>query len=647
MSRVGTRRRGATATGAERKAARSSVKVWAKDDWKRMSGKASKDSYVCPDVDAFDAQLRLESQRTTSQSGGYGNGEGKVLSLSQLTALKKSVDDVISALATHWTAKDMEKEKRKCAEAISELINTEIDYVRDLRLVTSVFLSPIRDQEILNKYEIVSLFSNIEALIISNTAVAEKLAAALSDGGNVLQGTGKAMKDAATSLGATYSVYCANQPNIPTRLREYQEDDKLKQFLKGCLQAKECRKLGLEDFLIMPLQRLCKYPLLLKQILASVPKSMTMDYISVAESLTCINKAVDHVNGRVKQVENVTKLVEIALSLKNKDEYREKITNSPSREFVLEADVLLGDKPRHLFLFSDSLLLCKRVRESSASAKPSDDKATPSPYIAFRLIPVAMMVVTDLKDTEDGNQSSFELAEMGRKLYIVQCKNRQQKRLWLGKLQQAISSLGSATEAEKRSSVKALRQLQLKGESLVKHQELLVPSSPTENKSPGRLHRRSMWLASKITGSSSGLASGSVDGSGGLQKEVTKLQTKNELLKMQLDAANVKARAASDVLSSDAKKAAKLAESEKQREEDLERIVELEEKVEELQEMINAMTKSSVKLQKKARKHKRRAKDYKRKYLALHKERQASSLSGKEDDSPEEDDEFSEDSSSE
>mmetsp|Transcript_15925 Transcript_15925/g.62222 ORF Transcript_15925/g.62222 Transcript_15925/m.62222 type:complete len:645 (+) Transcript_15925:38-1972(+) len=640
------RRRGTTVV--EKKGNRSSVKVWAKDDWKRLSGKAS-NSYVCPDVDAFDAQLQLE--------GGTGKSSGAVLSSAEAIALRTSVEVVESALDPHWKAENAEKEKRKCAETITELLNTEIDYFRDLLLVSDVFLKPIREEEILNKYEVVSLFSNIEALAAANSAVVQALASAVSGGGNVLQEIGKTMKAASVSLGSSYSIYCANQPNIPSRITEYQAEEKLATFLKRCYQVKECRKLGLQDFLIMPLQRLCKYPLLVKQLLASVPKSSTIDYIAVAESLTCINKAVDQVNGRVRQVENVTKLVEIALSLKNTDEYREKITSSPTREFLLEADVLLSGSERHLFLFSDSLLLCKRVKQewcpargSSASSRDAkQEKPAPqAPYIAYRLIPIKMMVVTDLKDSDE-KQSSFELAEVGRKIYVVECKNRQQKRVWLGKLQQAIAALGSATEAEKRSSVKALRKLQLKGDSLVKHQEMLVP--PVENKSPSRLHRRSMWLAAKLTGgsSSSGLvnavaAAGGGGGQGqGLQEEVNKLHAKNQLLQMQLDAAKMKTRVANDVLTTDGKKAAKLVEREKQREEDLERIVELEEKVDEMQAMINQLTKASAKAERRAKREKKRARDYKRKFLALRQQQVRASREAQSDS----EEEFSEDSSSE
>jgi hypothetical protein len=67
-----------------------------------------------------------------------------------------------------------------------------------------------------------------------------------------------------------YAVYCSNQPNIRARLQEYTADNTaFESFLKKCFWAPQCRKLDFESFLIKPLQRLCKYPLLLKVSLGS------------------------------------------------------------------------------------------------------------------------------------------------------------------------------------------------------------------------------------------------------------------------------------------------------------------------------------------------------------------------------------------
>jgi hypothetical protein len=49
-----------------------------------------------------------------------------------------------------------------------ELISTERLYVQDLRIIQNVFLLPIRQQKLLNPYEIVSLFSNVEQLLVLN-----------------------------------------------------------------------------------------------------------------------------------------------------------------------------------------------------------------------------------------------------------------------------------------------------------------------------------------------------------------------------------------------------------------------------------------------------------------------------------------------
>ena len=146
-------------------------------------------------------------------------------------------------------------------QVYQELINTEKSYIKDLSLICDVFLQPVRDLGILKTFEIVTLFSNIEELIGVNQALLNDLEAAGVEGvGEVFQKHAEKFK--------IYAAYCSNQPNIRERIHEFKaEYPDFARLLKSAFRNPICRKQDLESFLISPLQRLCKYPLLLKELM--------------------------------------------------------------------------------------------------------------------------------------------------------------------------------------------------------------------------------------------------------------------------------------------------------------------------------------------------------------------------------------------
>ena len=235
--------------------------------------------YVCIDQTAFMAQLQKEQQ----------------IEIRRQTIIQEQPPDLkkISILETETENEEEIKEEpkksrrgrfgapppaRKLATSSSlsifanapqvyqELINTEKSYIKDLLLICEVFLEPIRENFILQTFEIVTLFANLEELIPVNQALLKDLEAAGVDGvGDVFQKHADRFK--------VYGSYCSNQPNIRDKISEYKEQYPLfSKLLRTAFRNPACRKQDLESLLISPLQRLCKYPLLLKELMKYTTK---------------------------------------------------------------------------------------------------------------------------------------------------------------------------------------------------------------------------------------------------------------------------------------------------------------------------------------------------------------------------------------
>ena len=153
------------------------------------------------------------------------------------------------------------KIKRK--EVLTELLETERDYVENLKIILDLFLNPIKQQNILTRVEIASLFSNVEALYEQvNVKLLSKLELLMKK--QQFSAIGQVFLDLG-DLFKLYAVYCSNQPNIHGRVVQFKdESERFSEILKIAVKDPRCRRLDIEAFLIIPLQRLCKYPMLLK-----------------------------------------------------------------------------------------------------------------------------------------------------------------------------------------------------------------------------------------------------------------------------------------------------------------------------------------------------------------------------------------------
>ena len=107
-----------------------------------------------------------------------------------------------------------------------------------------------------------------------------------------------------------YTDFCANQPKLTTALDRLQKNPAFAAFLAQCMTNEECRGLTLFSFLIKPIQRICKYPLLLKDLLKHTPSAHS-DYEKLESALQKIEFVVSYVNERKRIAENLQKIIDV------------------------------------------------------------------------------------------------------------------------------------------------------------------------------------------------------------------------------------------------------------------------------------------------------------------------------------------------
>jgi hypothetical protein len=170
-----------------------------------------------------------------------------------------------------------------------------------------------------------------------------------------------------------YTVYCYNQSEAVKRVDQVKrENPKFNKFLDEKVNDPECRSLDLNSFLITPIQRICRYPLLLKELLKYTPKDH-VDHAGLSNAIKKVEEVVARLNEERRIIENQIKLAKLdeKIVFEKKQDFD---IIDPKRRFVSQGAFDLissvsdsksgvvktkGNSRRIFFLFSDFLLIAK------------------------------------------------------------------------------------------------------------------------------------------------------------------------------------------------------------------------------------------------------------------------------------------------
>ncbi|SJL08834.1 uncharacterized protein ARMOST_12205 [Armillaria ostoyae] len=150
-------------------------------------------------------------------------------------------------------------------EAIFELIATETAYVHDLQLIVEHFYSNMLS--LLDMKAVTVVFTNVEDILITNTTFMSALEERQKDCRLYIDKIGDVLQSHMSNI-AVYMEYCINQSNaikVLQSLHDSQPD--LAAQLQHLRDDPAARNLDLSSYLLIPMQRITRYLLLVKQIL--------------------------------------------------------------------------------------------------------------------------------------------------------------------------------------------------------------------------------------------------------------------------------------------------------------------------------------------------------------------------------------------
>ncbi|KAH3760926.1 actin cortical patch component, with ef hand and wh2 motif panl [Pelomyxa schiedti] len=192
--------------------------------------------------------------------------------------------------------------------AISELYYTEKSYKEDLEVIINEYFKPLTASKIISERNMRNLFSNlldIYEVTKEVEAVMDEEMSSLTLENFFIPKIGKIFRDASEDLCRVYSIYCGNQSVFRRTCHLLCEDNPtVKEFLKLCRLVPACKNLDLPGFLIKPVQRICKYPLLIREIKKYIDQSEP-EFSNLCEAEDKVKRILDEVNTKVSEQDEI------------------------------------------------------------------------------------------------------------------------------------------------------------------------------------------------------------------------------------------------------------------------------------------------------------------------------------------------------
>ena len=270
------------------------------------------------------------------------------------------------------------KEKKRnhlLHEVLEEILDTERNYLQDLRFINKEFTRPLK--EVMEHLEHYDVFSNIEQLEQLHATIEADLQPARAEAKAADGSTDELARKVVVALQPnipllmSYAIYCGKFTDAPERLALARHRNKRVDAVATRAAAEF--NTALEALLFRPVQRMCVYPLLFKQALKYLPENDPDLDDSFRTCFAEIEKTIKQVNENVRQQEAVEHL---------RDLLTEQVVGAAhlfnaSRRLALEMAVtvrrldgwLPALEPRRvckLFLLSDCILVARRSKKGGA-----------------------------------------------------------------------------------------------------------------------------------------------------------------------------------------------------------------------------------------------------------------------------------------
>ncbi|XP_018910365.2 spermatogenesis-associated protein 13 isoform X1 [Bemisia tabaci] len=344
-----------------------------------------------------------------------------------------TVEDCLAALAT-GAGKSIQRRASISrlsndevrAKVVRELVHTERDFVKLLTDVAEGYLAECRRRtDMFTEDQINTIFSNLPNILRLQSSFLEDLESKIDWSASHKSCVGEVFLKHKSSF-RMYSEYCNSHPLALSTLQDLYQLDSYSKFFEACRLMRGLIEIPLDGYLLTPIQRICKYPLQLAELL-KYTKPDHPDHEQVSEALEAMKNVAVLINERKRRMESLEKL---ALWQQRVEGWDGVDLIEQSSQLIHQGEAVRMTSSRRtaniiIFLFDHQLIYCKK------------DILKRNTLVYKGRMPTDYCEIYSLPDGKDGSlgvniRNGIKIcASISEKTLVFCCRSEQEKGKWL------------------------------------------------------------------------------------------------------------------------------------------------------------------------------------------------------------------------
>ncbi|XP_035182083.1 spermatogenesis-associated protein 13 isoform X4 [Oxyura jamaicensis] len=329
---------------------------------------------------------------------------------------------------------DISKHRQKIAEnkdqmrtnVIQEIMNTERVYIKHLKDICEGYIRQCRKHTgMFTTAQLSTIFGNIEDIYKFQRKFLKDLEKQYNKEEPHLSEIGSCFLQHQEGF-AIYSEYCNNHPSACIELSKLMKQGKYRHFFEACRLLQQMIDIAIDGFLLTPVQKICKYPLQLAELLKYTTQEHS-DYNDIKAAYEAMKNVACLINERKRRLESIDKIARWQVSIVD---WEGPDVLARSSELIHSGELTKISKQgksqqRTFFLFDHQLVFCKKdlLRRDILYYKDRID-----------------MDEMELVDTEDGRDKDFNINVKNafkiinratEEIHLFCAKKQEDKKRWM------------------------------------------------------------------------------------------------------------------------------------------------------------------------------------------------------------------------
>ncbi|XP_036313601.2 spermatogenesis-associated protein 13 isoform X1 [Pipistrellus kuhlii] len=257
--------------------------------------------------------------------------------------------------------KHAESKQQMRTNVIQEIMNTERVYIKHLKDICEGYIRQCRKHTgMFTVAQLATIFGNIEDIYKFQRKFLKDLEKQYNKEEPHLSEIGSCFLQHQEGF-AIYSEYCNNHPGACAELSSLMKQSRYRHFFEACRLLQQMIDIAIDGFLLTPVQKICKYPLQLAELLKYTTQEHS-DYNNIKAAYEAMKNVACLINERKRKLESIDKIARWQVSIVG---WEGQDILDRSSELIHSGELTRITKQgksqqRTFFLFDHQLVSCKK-----------------------------------------------------------------------------------------------------------------------------------------------------------------------------------------------------------------------------------------------------------------------------------------------